>query len=243
MATFKFADIDSDKQVQKLLYTMFVDHWGEKPVKYEFEKDIMKQTVVIGGTMPDGSIKTLDVTYDFIMDKANWAGMKFQKAKSPFKSKPGTQPMDIFARAAFGCPTQQEFHFSIGNNGKLMTSLYSGTCGRCKLNMSMGLTIVYGCEDPGSSPAAYHPSCFVLSLADDGGRYLHAMPRTLDEMRWRRRAKGACHGDHLSLGKDPTLPEHHKWRCGCSTAPWNLTKRMRDEKRKQLMVGKYDPPF
>jgi hypothetical protein len=33
---------------------------------------------------------------------------------------------------------------------------------------------------------------------------------------------------------DPTNPKLHKWRCTCPSAPWNLTKRMRQNLQQKL---------
>ncbi len=216
---------------------MFVEHWGEVPSKFEFDKNIKTQSYIVGGLMMDGSIKTLEITYDFIMDQ-----IEFPKAKSPFAVKKATGPMDIFAREAFGQPDQKAFQFSIGGCGKLMQSLYSGHCERCKLNMPIGLTIVYGSGDPVIKPGAWHPACFLAEkygVLDETHSVIRAMPRTLDEMRWRRRSKGSCDNHGGGMGNhDPTKPEFHKWRCGCPNAPWNLTTRMREKKRQHYGVTK-----
>lgn len=164
---------------------------------------------------------------------------------------------NAFIQDAFGfMHNQKEILAMVGNHSKIMLYPHSVQCPCCEINLVKWSVVFFGSlkNFPGEPKRAYHPGCFMREVAFESDipgsatvvkpantpmdYAVRSMGRTADEMRWRRRAKAKCHtGVHnLAGGQDPTIPERHKWRCKCKTAPWNLNKAQRVTTRELYKV-------
>jgi len=230
--------------------------------KWGLAYDVATISYIIAAEMKNGDINNVQCTKDYLEDQLS----EFEKPNPPKWSQMDTafceKTCEGFLMEAFGTSKHNKPILSIvSNKGKVMLCNYAGTCPGCGVNFAKQTVIIYGIPDgPTAKPLAYHPGCFMKVLAistavekkiESGGSYavqmepapgamryaLRSMGRTADEMRWRRRAKATCTTYHHS-GEDPTKPEYHKWRCQCSTAPWNLTKQGRQQTREKHGVKK-----
>jgi hypothetical protein len=141
-----------------------------------------------------------------------------------------TSPAGIFCRTAWHLPIDDVVIKDLLKGGSLSKAMFGSKCVRCALNIPRGVMIVH------DNASAWHPSCWADERDAPVARVISAALRTADELRWRRKAKGKCsQGNWVGVdATDPTNPKLHKWRCTCPSAPWNLTKRMRQNLQQKL---------
>jgi hypothetical protein len=226
------------KNLEAALRKAFLSAYGEVPAELEFEWDIKHQFYVVAGKLKDGNTHLVKCTPEYLETMT--------KSDGPSEI---SKNLVAYAMAAFGAVPSgaSPLPTGLGAYGNLILAAYAGKCKSCGINFTKQTVIIYGCPY-GKKYESWHPGCF-LAAADafEGDGILHkqelaaaalgAFIRTADEMRWRRRSKAKC--EHYFQPKtDPTLPEYHKWRCSCPTAPWNLTKAGRRLTRKKHGVEK-----